>query len=282
MLNHYTSQKANNISAQQIRDSYQQRVTRTEQAQASGSGSSAENAGDEDESEVKDEAQLEEEIDAIVNAATERSRKRKREEEKSAKAKAKAGKDKKAAKKKHGSDDEDYDDLLGESSYKKARKLPGQQEHCELCSKRFTVTPYSKTGPENGLVCTPCGKEMAKDAKQVERANKKPNAVKRRRKVESDRLDGIVTSGAKSLQQLCVEKIAKHHTDIEEFGDLPNGVTEKLSEIFSKQRILNNRTLNLFLRPDLNAVSVHDCACTFHRPIGILPLKLTRTHRSRD
>ena len=147
--------------------------------------------------------------------------------------------------------------------YAKAKPLPGQLENCEICSKRFTVTPYSKAGPDGGLVCTPCGKELAKDSKAAEKAAKKPATRKRRRNLESNRLDGIVTQGAKTLQQLCIEKVAQHHHDIEEFGDLPDTVLDRLSEIFSKNRVMNPRTLDLFLRPDLDTVAIHECACGF-------------------
>ncbi len=172
----------------------------------------------------------------------------------------------KKSKKRGSSDDEDeaYED--GEflnNMYKKSKPHPGQLENCEICNKRFTVTPYSKTGPEGGLLCTPCGKELKVEEKAAEKSAKKPVPRKKRRAAESNRLDGIVSNGTKTLQQLCIEKVADHHLDIEEFGDLPDMVLERLSEIFSKRRVLNPRTLALFLRPDLNTVVINDCACEF-------------------
>ena len=158
--------------------------------------------------------------------------------------------------------------------YKKSRPAPGQFEHCELCSKRFTVTPYSKEGPDGGLLCTPCGKELAKEAKQEKKAATKP-AGRKRRKLESDRLDGIAVGGAKSLQQLCIEKVAKNHEDLEELGDMPQPVVERLSEIFSKKRVMKSRTLKLFLRPDLQDVVVHDAAYLepedYHQIFAVVP-----------
>lgn len=145
--------------------------------------------------------------------------------------------------------------------YRKARPLPGQFEHCDICNKRFTVTPYSKEGPDGGLLCTPCGKELSKDLKKEQNAAKKSAGTgKKRRKVESDRLDGIAVGGAKSLSQLCIQKVAQHHDDIEELGDLPQSVLERLSEIFSKKRVMKSKTLPLFLRPDHTSVIVHDAA----------------------
>lgn len=144
--------------------------------------------------------------------------------------------------------------------YRKARPAPGQFENCELCNKRFTVTPYSKEGPDNGLLCTPCGKTQTKDLKQEKaRATAKP-VGRKRRKLESDRLDGVAAGGSKSLQQLCIAKVAEHHEEIDELGELPQGILEKLGEIFSKKRVMKPRTLPLFLRPDLDSVVVHDAA----------------------
>ncbi|KAF1999066.1 RNI-like protein [Amniculicola lignicola CBS 123094] len=193
--------------------------------------------------------------------AAERTRKRKRDQE-DAIAKIKKGKQTKkkdTKKKKQGSDDEDdeYDDLM--DMYKKKKPLPGQLDFCELCNKRFTVTPYSKSGPEGGLICTPCGKEMAKDAKAQQKANK-PVVRKARRKIESNRLDGATMRGAKTLQQLCIEKIAKHADDVEEFGDLPDPIMKRLSEIFSKKRAMKPNTMKLFLQPHLDTVAIEEAA----------------------
>lgn len=137
--------------------------------------------------------------------------------------------------------------------------MPGQFEHCDVCNKRFTVTPYSKQGPDGGLLCTPCGKELAKDVKAEKKAAAKP-VGRKRRKVESDRLDGLAVGGAKTLQQICLAKVAQHHEDVEELGDMPQPVLERLSEIFSKKRVMKPKTLPLFLRPDHDAVIVHDAA----------------------
>lgn len=249
---------ANNISAAEIRDSYRQRAQQA--ADQNGEGDAANGEVPADQAQIE----REEAEQAELVAQAERSKKRKRNQEEAI-ARAKKGKElkRKASKKKKrddsdDEDDEDYNELGG--MYAKAKPLPGQLENCEICSKRFTVTPYSKAGPDGGLVCTPCGKELAKDSKAAEKAARKPATGKRRRKLESNRLDGIVTQGAKTLQQLCIEKVAQHHHDIEEFGDLPDTVLDRLSEIFSKNRVMNPRTLDLFLRPDLDTVAIYECA----------------------
>ena len=195
--------------------------------------------------------------------AAERSRKRKRNQEEAI-AKIKKGKEAKKAvskkKKKKGSDDDsDFEDLM--DTYK-SRPLPGQLENCELCNKRFTVTPYSKAGPEGGLLCTPCGKELTKENKASEKA-KKPVVRKGRRKIESNRLDGMIAGGPKSLQQLCIEKLAKHSEDIDELGEMPENIMNRISEIFSKSRAMNPTTMKLFLQPGMDKVAIHEAACKF-------------------
>lgn len=173
-----------------------------------------------------------------------------------AKKKAKAGKKRDA-----GDSDSDFD---MDFAYKKAKPLPGQLENCDICNKRFTVTPYSKTGPDGGLLCLQCGKELAKDeGGKLEKKAKSAAQGRKRRKVESDRLDHRVNLGAKTLQQMCIEKVAVHYEDLEEFGDLPQGVMVRLSEIFTKRRVLDPKTLKLFLRSDLDEIVIHDCASMF-------------------
>ncbi|KAF2873171.1 hypothetical protein BDV95DRAFT_490576 [Massariosphaeria phaeospora] len=194
--------------------------------------------------------------------AAERSKKRKRDQD-DAIAKIKKGKESKKTaakkkKKKGGSDDgSDYEDMM--DMYKKAKPLPGQRGSCELCSKAFTVTPYSKAGLDGGLLCTPCGKEIAKEVKATEKSNK-PAVRRGRRKIESNRLDGFNFRGTKTLQQLCIEKLANHADDIDEFGDMPEPIMKRLSEIFSKKRATNSTTLKLFLQPDMRSFAVHEAA----------------------
>jgi DNA repair protein RAD7 len=246
---------ANNISAQEIRDSYQQRVRQAEQDAAEGgdNGEGPSNAGE-------DGGEVEEDLQAESSAmAAERSRKRKRNQDEAI-AKIKKGKAAKKVqkKKKKGSeDDSDFEDVM--DMYKKAKKLPGQLENCELCNKRFTVTPYSKAAPEGGLLCTPCGKDMVKDAKAEAKASK-PAVRKGRRKIESNRLDGMTARGPKTLQQLCIEKLAKHSEDIDELGEMPEGIMNRISEIFSKKRAMNPTTMKLFLQPDMDKVAIHEAA----------------------
>ena len=231
-----------------------------------------------------------------ANAVIERATKRRRLQQeaiasiKSKKGAAKNGKGKGKAKKRKGkgkkdsdsddSDDSDYDDDNLKDLYKKAVKLPGQLENCEICGKRFTVTPYSKAGPDGGLLCTPCGKQLAAERGESSKEKKKTGLQgRKRRKIESERLDGRAPLGAKSLVQLCIEKVVKHNDDVDDFGDMPQSLLQKLGEIFTKKRVMKPKTLPLFLRPEHDAVVIHDCAYLEHENFIEVIAKMPRMER---
>jgi DNA repair protein RAD7 len=136
--------------------------------------------------------------------------------------------------------------------------LPGQMENCEICGKRFTVTAYSRAGPDGGLLCPKCTKELDQEEGSA-RKRRKTNAGRQRRQVQSNLLDGIYP-GAKDLVTLCVETLAKNVDQAEDFGDLPPALIDRLAAILSKKRLLNPTTLDLFLKPDRDTVTVYDGA----------------------
>ncbi|KAL8709110.1 MAG: hypothetical protein Q9220_006131 [cf. Caloplaca sp. 1 TL-2023] len=245
---------ANNISAAQISADYDRRrreaLQRNEQEAATNNTIAEEEIKEEDEEEPNEDDRVETVL---------QKRKRKRAEEK-ARAKIKESKNVKKQKKakKGGSDDDDSDVNL--DMYKKSKPLPGQLENCETCDKRFTVTPYSKTGPEGGLLCVKCSKEQEQQKKKETNAKKQAAPREKRRKTESNKMDGIIHEGAPSLQDFCIKTIADNAHDIEEFGELPPKLIKKLSEIFSKRRIITSRTLDLFIPAGLTSLDITDCA----------------------
>lgn len=56
-----------------------------------------------------------------------------------------------------------------------------------------------------------------------------------------------------------LQRVADSIKDVEEFGDLPPALLNRLSKILSKRRVLTSRTLDLFLRPDVDAIAIYDC-----------------------
>ncbi|KAL8695464.1 MAG: hypothetical protein Q9218_000042 [Villophora microphyllina] len=237
---------SNNISAAQISADYDRRRREAqEQAErdAAANGTIAEE--EEEEQDDREETALQ-------------KKKRKRAEEKAlAKIKESKGHKKQKKGKKGDPDGEDSGAEFG--MYTKSKPLPGQQENCETCQKRFTVTAYSRTGSEGGLLCPKCSKEQDAEKKKEEKIKKQAVPRAKRRQAQSNILDGIVHHGAPSLQDLCIKTIADNVHDIEEFGDLPQPLLKPLSEIFSKRRVITSRTLDLFLRQEQETLVITDC-----------------------
>lgn len=235
------------ISAAEITTDYQRRVREAEQ----------EAAAIEEEDQNKENESNDDGEDPVER------KKRKRKEEKALN-KIKQTKEFKKRKFEEqrdlGSEAED-DDALARQMMAKNKPLPGQLENCELCEKRFTVTPYSKTGPDGGLLCGRCSKELKDEEKKMEKAAKKkpPQQRARKRQTESDRMMGDVKPGAKTLVDACVRKVADVVNDVEDFGDMPEPLLDRMSQILSKKRVLTSRTLNLFLRDDVDHIDVYDC-----------------------
>lgn len=182
---------SNNISAAQISADYERRqreARQQEEQEAAADGG---------------QLQPEEEEETRVETATQK-KKRKRQQEQNL-AKIKESKNCKRQKKRKGGDSDVEDNGIACGMYTKKKSLPGQLENCELCEKRFTVTAYSKTGPDGGLLCTKCSKEQEAQKKKNQKPKKQIVNRDKRRQVQSNLLDGIVQVGSKSLQELCIK-----------------------------------------------------------------------------
>lgn len=246
---------SHNISANQIRIDHQRRRQQAlaDDDQAASGPSNAAANGTDGADDVPDG------VDA-AQEAPQRGRKRKQETEKAIE-KIKASKRfQKRKKRLQGSDDEN--DLINEL-LKNSGPAPGQMENCEICSVRFTVTPYSRAGPDGGLLCNPCGKEIQKEegpAKKKKKAAASGGAVGRRRKTQSNLLDGTYVLGAKSLMSLCIETLAKNIELADDLGEMPPQIIDKIARMLSKKRLVDPNTVNLFLQPTAQDVSIYDGA----------------------
>ena len=97
---------------------------------------------------------------------------------------------------------------------------------------------------------------------------------------ESNRLDGEVHIGSRSLLEACVtvrsanleglahtyvaQKVAENINDVEELGDLPQNLLDRLSQILSKRRVLTPHTLDLLLKPDLDKITIYDAGSVYY------------------
>lgn len=251
---------SHNISADQIHQDYLARQQAAEQQRAQDEAAAA--VQDDDDEDGEDPVEV---------------KKRKRKEEKMLQ-KIKQSKEFKRRKyeNQRQGDDED-DDVIARRLMSTNKPLAGQLENCEICEKRFTVTPYSKAGPDGGLLCVKCSKELKDEEKKSQAAARKSKTAPkaRKRQTESDRMMGDVKPGAKSLLDTCVRKVADVVNDIEEFGDIPQNVLDRLSQILSKRRVMTGRTIDLFIRDDVDAFDVYDSANLeeedFHRIFSKMP-----------
>ncbi|KAF3904056.1 hypothetical protein ABW20_dc0104174 [Dactylellina cionopaga] len=157
--------------------------------------------------------------------------------------------------------------------------IPGQIAFCAECNCRFTVTPYSRAGPDgDGLLCHACGKKNA----PVEIAAKKKKQTTRTTKKNTARalLDGDAT-GVKSLQELCIQLVAKHIDDVEALGPIGSHNMDKICQIISRNRSLNDHTMKLFLEPAEHVLRFYDCSKIQSdnlRQIGAFVPTLRRLH----
>jgi DNA repair protein RAD7 len=183
---------SHNISALQIHIEHQRRLREAQEQAAQPPG----NEQDEDK----------EDVDGDENGETIEERKKRKRKEEKALAKIKQSKEFKRKKSEHqlNYSDDESDDAIARSMLAKAQPLPGQLENCEICEKRFTVTPYSKTGPNGSLLCTKCSKELANEEKKNQPKKRRGPPKGKRRQTESDRMMGNVKPGSKSLLETCV------------------------------------------------------------------------------
>ncbi|KAI9730941.1 MAG: hypothetical protein M1818_008016 [Claussenomyces sp. TS43310] len=152
----------------------------------------------------------------------------------------------------------DEDEAAREIYEQYQQPLPGQMENCEICDKRFTVTAYSRAGPGGGLLCPQCTKEL-NDEEGTAKKRRKVTGGRRRAKA-SNLLDGTYQRGARNLMTLCLETLAKNVDLAEDLGDMPPNLVHRLAMILSKRRLLTPNTLNLFLRPGSDTVTVFEGA----------------------
>ena len=210
---------SNNISAAQISADYERRqreAQQREQEEAAANPETIEQDNEEDEESIKRERAEQKRGRKIVEVAAsnrisgiqrrkEEKIEQKKQQKREQKEQQKKHQKKQQKKRKRDDSDGDDDDDAVWDMYTKKKPLPGQLENCESCDKRFTVTPYSKTGPEGGLLCTKCSKEQTDHEKKSKKPKKQAVSRDKRRQVQSNLLDGIVQIGARSLQDICIK-----------------------------------------------------------------------------
>lgn len=179
--------QSHNISAEQIRRDFEARQQAADAERLATQGGQEPNAGT-----PESPAQI---------------KKRKRDEEKAIEKikQSKGGKRLRRGRKDADKGKGEEETGLGPKWSTTSKMVAGQLENCAICSKRFTVTNYTKAGPNGGLLCPQCAKNIDKDEEKGKSKKKSTEKSLKRRQVRSNLLDGMVQRGAKSLTQLCVQ-----------------------------------------------------------------------------
>ncbi|KAJ6629505.1 hypothetical protein B0H10DRAFT_2428441 [Mycena sp. CBHHK59/15] len=161
-----------------------------------------------------------------------------------AKLKAKAKK-KKVEDADYEDEDEDTYTALSRAAWsnsKTPKPTVGSFADCATCKKQFTVTKYTMAASAGtGFLCHPCAKASGTDP------FKKP-AAPRKRKTPADKRT-IVNFEERSfptLVSICIDVIARHIDDVEEFGDIGAINMEAVSKALSKSRSLTSENAPLF------------------------------------
>ncbi|KAI1798770.1 RNI-like protein [Daldinia bambusicola] len=247
-----------NISARQIRANHEARLRAAAADQAAASSSAAQNV---EPAEAPETAENDEDdAESLVTTSTRQATTRKRKSAAAATEKMKSAKLSKLRKSRRNDPDNDSDEDALERS---AGPMPGQLANCEECHKRFTVTAYSRAGPEGGLLCPQCSMKLTKEENAARNASKKGKQkatgvpIKReRRKIQSLILDGQI--GVKTLMTLCVEMLANNIHLADDLGDLPLPAIDRIARQLSKRRLMGPNTLNLFLQPQTQDIMIYD------------------------
>ncbi|BFZ62762.1 UV-damaged DNA-binding protein rad7 [Saitoella coloradoensis] len=142
----------------------------------------------------------------------------------------------------------------------KKRLGPGMIDFCAQCNCRFTITAYTVSTPEEtGLLCHTCGAAASTgDGKAKGKAAAPKKAVKRKRAAKGKFFDEEKKIG--TLQDRCIQLIAKHIHDIDVLGDIGSLNLDKICQIISRNRSLTPSTINLFLDAGVESVKLYDCS----------------------
>ncbi|UZJ56509.1 hypothetical protein CBS101457_005829 [Exobasidium rhododendri] len=143
----------------------------------------------------------------------------------------------------------------------------GSIDFCAMCASKFTVTAYTKHTPDGGL-CHKCGPKYAggegpRTARDSFGQNgvAGPSAVKKkaapRRKFNRPIHE---FSALPSLQSLCINIVATCIEDVEALIGIGGQNMDAISKSISKNRRLNNQTVQLFLQPQAKKLAFYDCS----------------------
>ncbi|CAK9435451.1 uncharacterized protein LODBEIA_P01780 [Lodderomyces beijingensis] len=153
----------------------------------------------------------------------------------------------------YNENDDDDDDDLGADM-----KKFGEMDTCVDCGDKFELSVYSRFIKEKaGYLCSSCNHSL-RERERKAKANQL-SARRKRKKVAQALLNKTTIKIAK-LQDVCIKKITENIEDVHALGDIGQMNLSKISTILSKNRSLNNKTISLFLSPDMKHIEFWDCS----------------------
>ncbi|KAI8369300.1 uncharacterized protein BYT42DRAFT_583832 [Radiomyces spectabilis] len=160
----------------------------------------------------------------------------------------------KKRKKKDDDSDDDYRDedeggpAAGPSSSRRSQAGRTRIFFCSRCKGRYARAVDDAAGQEN--VCPSCLENKPIDKSK---RPKKKRAVQRKGNQQGD------ANLVPTLQDLCIDVIAKYIENVEALGDISFINMDKLAKIICRNRQLNNHTARLFMEPVMRDLALYDC-----------------------
>ncbi|WFD01020.1 UV-damaged DNA-binding protein rad7 [Malassezia yamatoensis] len=149
-------------------------------------------------------------------------------------------------------DEQDMEPAVSKKQAPTSVKI-GERVACGRCSTVFSATRYTRMDPSLGPLCIACKDAVPKPAVQVTTSEKK-RAPKRSRNIVETQL--VIPS----LQSVTINVIAQHIDRTQALGGLSARNLDALSKVISKNRRLNDDTMQLFLTPETRRLALYDCS----------------------
>ncbi|KAL5628766.1 hypothetical protein BROUX41_002157 [Berkeleyomyces rouxiae] len=156
-----------------------------------------------------------------------------------------------------GGGESDDSDILNALNDLSPDHPSNQREDCSICNTSFLVTPYSKAAPDGGLLCSNCSRKDNVASRPKTSARPAPAKLRKRKKEIMDRM---LIVGGKSLTVQCIEVLVNHINLAESVSALPESMLDLVARQVAKRRLLNSKTLGLFIWPQSTSLYLYDAA----------------------
>ncbi|CAN3501633.1 DNA repair protein Rad7p [Diutina catenulata] len=161
---------------------------------------------------------------------------------------------------------------VSDDDYSDAEDRPansGEPSQCCECGEEFILSAYSPyLAAKQGYLCPTCAEVHRQQQKQ--RKKNQFAARKRRKAVASALLDKRDVKFP-TLQDLCIKEITVHIDDVDQLGDIGGENQGKICRILSKNRSLTDKTVPLFLGPQLTTLQLWDCSNVSRNALAKIP-----------